>query len=168
MLDRHELVHIDKIDSPERVGVSSTIGARAFPHLTALGKAILAASAPEIVDDYIAFTKSLHDPEAQFDADWLHEELRRTRQRGFSIDDEEDSLGVRCIGSSIMAGSGEPIFAISITGPSGRFTMENADRCAPLLMEATADLSRHVFWLDSGQPASGDLYLWLIERDPNC
>lgn len=145
VLDRHELVHIDKVDSPERVGVSSTVGARAFPHLTALGKAILAASAREIVDEYIAFTTSLHDPDAQFDADWLHEELNLTRQRGFSIDDEEDSLGVRCIGSAILAGSGEPIFAISITGPSGRFTMEQANRCAPVLMDATADLSRHVF-----------------------
>lgn len=150
VLDQHELVHVDKIDSPERVGVSSTIGTRALPHLTALGKAILAMSAQDVIDSYIGFATRLPDTAARVDATWLSEELARTRDAGFSIDDEEDSLGVRCIGSAIVASSGEPIFAVSITGPSGRFTLERAQSCAPVLMRATYELSCTVFgWSES-------------------
>lgn len=145
VLDQHELVHVDKIDSPERVGVSSTIGTRALPHLTALGKAILAVSAQDVIDSYIGFATRLPDTAARFDETWLRAELARTREAGFSIDDEEDSLGVRCIGSAIVASSGEPIFAVSITGPSGRFTLDRAHACAPVLMQATHELSCSVF-----------------------
>lgn len=152
VLDGYEVVHVDKIDSPERVGMSSPIGTRAMAHLTALGKAILAASPDETVDAYIDFEH--HYP---FDARWLREDIQRTRSRGYSIDDEEDSPGVRCIGSAIVAGSGEPIFAISITGPSGRFTMEKAQDCAPALMAATEELSRDFGWSTAAtKPAADD------------
>ena len=45
VLDNHDVLHIDKVDSPEIVGVSSRVGTRAAPHVTGLGKALLAAGA---------------------------------------------------------------------------------------------------------------------------
>lgn len=146
VLDGYEVMHIDKIDSPERVGVSSPIGTRAMAHLTSLGKAILAASLDETVDAYMDFAQRSPEAESRLDTAWLRDEIERTRLRGYSIDDEEDSPGVRCIGTAIVAGSGEPIFAVSITGPSGRFTMERARECAPALMTATEELSRDFGW----------------------
>jgi len=146
VLDDYHIVHVDKIDSPERVGVSSPIGTRALAHLTALGKAILAVSSAEAVQAYIDHVNR-DERGTRLDAVWLRDELERTRERGYSIDDEEDSPGVRCIGAAIVAGSGEPIFAISITGPSGRFTLDRARACAPELTEATSALSRQFGWL---------------------
>lgn len=146
VLDGYHIVHVDKVDSPERVGVSSTIGTRALAHLTSLGKAILAVSPEETVEAYLAHAKRHPEQDTRLDTAWLLADLERTRQRGYSVDDEEDSLGVRCIGSAIVAGDGEPILAVSITGPAGRFTMERATSCAPALMEATAALSREFGW----------------------
>lgn len=152
VLDGFHIVHVDKVDSPERVGVSSTIGTRALAHLTSLGKAILAVSPVETVEAYVAHAKPHLERDTRLDTAWLLDDLERTRQRGYSVDDEEDSLGVRCIGSAIVAGDGEPIFAISITGPAGRFTMDRAHACAPALMEATTAVSQELGW-SPGAPA---------------
>ena len=43
VLDGLEVLHVDKIDSLERVGVSSKIGSRGPAHSASLGKALLAA-----------------------------------------------------------------------------------------------------------------------------
>ncbi len=146
VLDGYALIHVDKVDSPERVGVSSKIGTRTIAHAASLGKAILAASSQEAIDSYISHASRLPPPDNLTDPAWLLDDIRQTRLRGYSVDDEEDSVGVRCIGSAIIAGNGEPVFAISITGPAGRFTMERARQCAPALIEATALLSRDFGW----------------------
>jgi IclR family transcriptional regulator, KDG regulon repressor len=146
VLDGCHIVHVEKVESPERVGVSSSIGARALAHGTSLGKAILAASGSGTVSSYLLQVQRYLKDTSELDAAWLDGEIRRTRVRGYSLDDEEDSLGVRCIGSAIMAGTGEPMFAVSITGPAGRFTMERAEACAPALMEVTKELSRRFGW----------------------
>lgn len=146
VLDGYSLIHVDKVDSPERVGVSSKIGTRTIAHVASLGKAILAASSQEAIDAYISHAMRLPAPDTLLDPAWLLDDIRQTRIRGYSIDDEEDSVGVRCIGSAIIAGNGEPVFAISITGPAGRFTMERARQYAPALLEATALLSRDFGW----------------------
>ncbi len=104
------------------------------------------ASPADALDAYLDHLRKIPEPEVPFDLAWLIDDIENTRLRGYSIDDEEDSLGVRCIGSAIMAGNREPIFAVSITGPSGRFTTERAHACAPALMAATANLSNAYGW----------------------
>lgn len=146
VMDGFDLIHVDKVDSPERVGVSSKIGTRAIPHEAALGKAMLACSHADVITAYAEYAARLPAPDTLTDQQWLIDEIDRTRLRGYSVDDEEDSIGVRCIGSAIIAGNGEPVFAISITGPSGRFTMERARACAPALIETAASLSRDFGW----------------------
>lgn len=146
VLDGFDLIHVDKIDSPERVGVSSKIGTRVSPHGAALGKAILACSPGDFVASYAEYAARLPEPDTLRDSQWLIDEIDRTRLRGYAVDDEEDSIGVRCIGSAIIAGNGEPVFAISITGPAGRFTMDRARQCAPALIETAETLSRDFGW----------------------
>jgi DNA-binding IclR family transcriptional regulator len=145
VLDGFEIVHVGKIDSPERVSVSSKIGTRAAPHLAALGKALLAAS-PDLVEPYIDHASSLPEPDRLDDPNWLRQELAETAERGYSIDNEEDSIGVRCIGAAVLAGGGVPLFAMSITGPAGRFTADRAEAFAPVLIDAAERLSRQFGW----------------------
>ena len=53
VLDNHDVLHIEKVDSPEIVGVSSRVGTRAAPHVTGLGKALLASGPDEELEAYI-------------------------------------------------------------------------------------------------------------------
>lgn len=141
VLDHHDILHIAKVESPEIVGVSSRVGARATPHVTGLGKALLAAGTDAELEEYIAHARTRPDPTTLSDPAALRAELATARERGYSIDDGESSPGVRCLAVAVRGVDGQPLFALSLTGPAGRFTPEQVDRCAPELLAVAQTLS---------------------------
>ncbi len=141
VLDNHDVLHIEKVDSPETIGVSSRVGTRAVPHLTGLGKAMLAAGSDEDLEAYIAQARTRPEPHALADAQALRDEIVLARQRGYSIDDGESSPGVRCLAVAIRGVDDRPLFAISLTGPSGRFTPERLEACVPEMLSVARILS---------------------------
>lgn len=142
VLDNNEVLHIEKVDSPELVGVASRVGTRAAPHVTGLGKALLAAGPDDDLETYLARAQTRTDPYALVDADGLRHDIALARERGYSIDDGESSPGVRCLAVAIRGVDDRPLFALSLTGPAARFTLERMDACVPELLEVAAALSR--------------------------
>jgi IclR family KDG regulon transcriptional repressor len=149
VLDGYDIVHVDKIESLEHVGISSRIGARGVTHRTGLGKALLAASPDEFVAAYIEQGRHREPPHKVGDPDRVWSEVRLTRARGYSLDDEEDSIGVRCLGAAVRGAGGSPLFAVSLTGPSPRFTRESCLHLAPTLLRVTGQLTQQF----GGEPA---------------
>jgi IclR family acetate operon transcriptional repressor len=141
VLDGFDIVHVDKIESLEHVGVSSRIGGRGVTHRTALGKALLAASPDVFVAAYIEQGQQREAPYIVAEPKAIWDAVRQTRERGYSLDDEEDSVGVRCLGVAVRGVGNHPLFAISITGPSPRFTLAACERTAPTLMSVAGELS---------------------------
>lgn len=146
VLDGFEVVHIDKVESPERVGISSRVGSRAVPHVTGLGKALLAASPDAVVERYLRQATGRAAPERITAPEAFWEEMRVTRERGYSIDNEEDSIGVRCLGVAILGAGSSPLFAVSLTGPSPRFTLQRVEELAPQVVVTARDLSHQFGW----------------------
>jgi DNA-binding IclR family transcriptional regulator len=138
VLDGYEILHVDKIESLERVGVSSRIGTRGVVHSTSLGMAIMAAQDDDTIERFVAGARMQPPPLGLSDPVHFLQRIQDTRERGFSMDDEDDSVGVRCIGVAVRGPDAHPLFAISITGPSPRFTREAALRYGPELV-ATGD-----------------------------
>ena len=62
ILDNHDVLHIEKVDSPEAIGLSSRVGTRAAPHVTGLGKALLASGSDEELETYIENARSVPCP----------------------------------------------------------------------------------------------------------
>ncbi len=149
VLDNNEVLHIEKVDSPELVGVSSRVGTRAAPHVTGLGKALLAAGPDDEFESYIAQARARKDPYTLLDAAGLRQEIALARERGYSIDDGESSPGVRCLAVAIRGVDDRPLFALSLTGPAARFTPERMDACVPEILETAAALSLQF----GGEPA---------------
>jgi IclR family acetate operon transcriptional repressor len=143
VLDGFDVVHVDKIESLEHVGVSSRIGARGVTHRTGLGKALLAASTDDYIASYIAQGRRRAAPfrVEPVEVEGIWASVAETRARGYSIDDEDDSVGVRCLGAAILGAGGNPVFAISLTGPSPRFTRAKCDELAPCVLQVARDLS---------------------------
>jgi DNA-binding IclR family transcriptional regulator len=141
VLDGHEVLHVDKIDSLERVGVASKVGSRGPAHTASLGKALLAAGPDYAVEDYIAHATERDGPDALRSADAFRAEIARTRARGYSVDNEEDATGVRCLGVAILGAGYTPLFAVSITGPAARFTEQRVRELAPEIIAAARELT---------------------------
>ena len=108
----------------DAVVTASRVGTQQPLHSTALGKTMLAFLPPEEAREYvdtIDFTSST--PQTITSRDALLEELEATRERGYGIDDEENIEGLRCVAAPITDG-GTVLGAVSLTGPSSRFTEE--------------------------------------------
>jgi IclR family acetate operon transcriptional repressor len=136
------VVYIAKIESKHALGMSSHIGARLPMFCTSLGKAILAFSAPELLQAVLAerpearTTHTITSPEA------LRAELVTVRSQGFALDNEENEVGICCVGAPIIDYTGNAIAAISISGPCDRMNRARAIQLGPLLWESTQRVSR--------------------------
>jgi IclR family acetate operon transcriptional repressor len=137
-----KIVYLEVVPSEFALRLSERPGATVAPHASALGKAILAFSPPEIVDSLIhahelaMFTRNtITEPRA------FLEELRRVRDRGFAFDKGEASSLATCVGAPILAENGSAIAAMSISGPTSRFNPRRDSPVIASLLRATRDIS---------------------------
>lgn len=107
--------YIDKIASPLPLKVDHPIGSLAPLHCTALGKAFLAfggAAPPATLEQFTP--KSITTYVA------LDTDIAAARKRGFALDDEEYTLGIRCAAVPIYDQQGRMVAAIGVSGPTVR------------------------------------------------
>ncbi len=136
-LDGLEVVSLERVDGAHSLRSQATLGQRKPLHCTSQGKAILAALPPKQRDALIKdITLSPQTPRTLTDRRRLQAELRLTATRGWSIDDEEIALGVRCCGAAIVDAQGQVRGAISVAGPAFRLTMERVELLGPEVAEA--------------------------------
>lgn len=122
------VVYIEKSKGDTAVQTKSRVGVRMPMHSTGLGKTILAELSPEDVEQIVK--KHGLEQRTEYtitDIEELHAELEETAERGYSIDDEENIPGVRCIGMAVSVPETEVIGAVSISGPSQRMTDERIE-----------------------------------------
>ena len=124
ILDRNEIVYIDKIEARQTTGgldMSSRVGSRNPAHSCAVGKVLLSHLSEEALDGLIR-EKGLSPRTANTITDprLLKEHLKVVRRQGYAIDEEENEQGIRCLGAPIFDGRGRPVAAISVSGPASR------------------------------------------------
>ena len=78
------------------------------------------------------------------DAERLRADLDEIRRRGWSLDDEERSRGMRCIAAPIFDENGEAIAGLSISGPADRLEPERVDRLGPMVRRAADAVTRAI------------------------
>lgn len=133
-------VYLYKAIGSNAVRTHSTIGARLPLYASAAGKAILAglpeARAREIVgrNDLERMTENtITDPGRLF------EDIERTRERGYAINEEESTPGLHAVGVSVTDSDGEVIGAFSVSGPTHRMKEELFETEVPRLMREVAN-----------------------------
>lgn len=142
VLREGDVVSLVKAESTQTLRTPITVGARTPAYCTSLGKAILAFSPPERLQEFLkntklkAYTRQTITSPARFKA-----ELRTIRERGYSVDNEEREIGLRCIGAPVWNSTGEVIAAISIAGPAFRITDERLPELSRAVMSVAARLS---------------------------
>jgi IclR family transcriptional regulator, KDG regulon repressor len=117
VLDGHNVVYIDKIESHRTLPIMSRIGSRAPVYCTAVGKALLSGLP---TDQVVSILKGMdlekRTPKTITDPIKLLEEIKRTAERGYAIDNEEHEPGIKCFAAPIRGYGGDVVGAISITG----------------------------------------------------
>lgn len=122
VLDQDELVYIDGVDSAEPVRFVAQIGLRRPLHSASGGKLALALQDEAVWDAYIQRSglKRLTDRTIT-DADAFRAELRRTRERGYGLNESETVRDVIGVAVAVFAGEGGPFLAsLVVPGPAFR------------------------------------------------
>lgn len=140
----NEVVYIDKVDSRQAIQMYSYIGARLPMHSTALGKSILAHLGAEQIENLISATLTRRTPRTITTAEALRRELVLVKAQGFAVDDEENEIGICCVGAPIFDYTQRVVGAVSVSGPTNRMTSERAAQLGPLVKKAAARISRRV------------------------
>ena len=146
VLDSDQVLYIAQAPSRHSMRTFTEVGRRAHTHATGVGKAILAQLPDEKVRQIAERAGLPAVTEASITGiDELLADLRAIRERGFSVDEQEQELGVRCFAAAVP-GAPSPT-AISVSGPVSRVDETFGRRAVPLLQaaarEIAEDLSRH-------------------------
>ncbi len=143
ILDDGYAISVGKVDGPGTIRIAPFLGHRELPHATGVGKAILAALMPDEVRE-IATNNGLplRTPNTIRDIDTLLIELERIADRGYAVDDEEDTLGVLCIGASVWEYGGKCAGAISITGLKQEIRADSVAEFGAIVRQYADELSR--------------------------
>ena len=135
VLDRHEAVLIEAIDSPGSCRIGTWVGRRMPVHCTAIGKALVCSWSDEQIEQLIARGLTRYIENTIASASKLKAHLAATRTLGYSIDDEEEAIGSRCIGVPVVDGGGRIVAAVSVAGNTEQI---DSDRFAALAKEVKA------------------------------
>jgi len=72
----------------------------------------------------------------------LQEDIKRAREQGFALDDEERKTGMRCVASPVLNNHGEAVAGLSISGPAHRLTDAHVVKFGGLVRQAATEVSR--------------------------
>jgi IclR family KDG regulon transcriptional repressor len=143
LLEGNRAVYVDQVVSDSIIRGVPPVAARLGLHCTAAGKVLLGFQSPERLERILAqlrlaqlTAKTITDP------DRLRRALRQVRRRGYSVDDEESEVGGRCLAAPVCDREGRVIAAISVVGPSSRFTRATSPGLIRSVISASAEVSR--------------------------
>lgn len=135
-------IAVAQCDAPGEVQVNLGLGEKEWPHRTAIGKSLLLDSTDQQVSAILAHTgmprRTSHTitTVGEYLAD-----LAVSRERGYTLDDEEDRDGIICIAVPITS-NGDIIAAMSVTGIKAAPELRNPPLVAEVLKKYSRELTQ--------------------------
>jgi IclR family acetate operon transcriptional repressor len=137
-----EAVYVDKIEGSRAYQMRSRVGLAIPLHCTAIGKALLAAL-PE-AEVRAVLTRAGMPPRTTHtitSADAMVGHLEMVRERGYSLDDEENELSTRCIGAAVRDNSGAAIGGVSLSMLAFELEPDRVRPLASLVVQTAARIT---------------------------
>ncbi len=141
VLEHHEMVILKRIEPKERLHIKAYVEGRFALHTTSLGKSLLAymlENEREKVLQNLTLTRMTERTMTDLGA--LREELRRTRERGYGICDEENDVGIRAVGAPILNAQGRVQAALSVATLTFRRSLSDLEQFVPDVQAAAREV----------------------------
>lgn len=141
ILDGQDVFYVDVVQSRHPFRMASRIGSLRPLYCTAMGKALAAYLPPhenERVLSSLRFERFTSHTITKLQQ--LKGELARVRQDGYALDNEEATLGARCVGAPVILEGDEVAAAVSVAGP----TIRVATGRMPFFVEAVRTAARTI------------------------
>lgn len=142
VLDRLELVYLERIECEWHLRVHLKAGSRVPAHATAGGKMLLSSLRPSLIANLLktrplkAFTEhTITDQTA------LTVALQDIRKQGCSLNNQEFALGLIAVAVPIADHTGRHVASLALQAPTSRLSMEKAVGHIPKLHAAAKKLA---------------------------
>jgi IclR family acetate operon transcriptional repressor len=143
VVDDGAMVILTRIESREIMRSVTKVGGRVPMAASGLGKALLSTYSEE---DVFAIIRREGMPrltsKSIVRAGKLCKSLHDIRQQGYSVDDEEALIGLRCVSAVVYDDCSEPLAAISVSGMACRVPSDRFPVLGKLVQEVAAELTK--------------------------
>lgn len=141
-LEGAHVVYLAKRECRYQLRMHSGVGLRVPAHAVSLGKAILATCGEDEVRDVLSWPLEKLTEHTLTTQEELFADLRRTRERGYASEWEENDDGLACVAVTVPGHSPLPD-AVSVTAPTARLGTGRLAELAELLLRAQEMVSSH-------------------------
>ena len=153
VLDGGEFVYLERIECNWSLRVALQAGSRVPAYCTSGGKAMLAYLSGDLRERlFAAAALRGYTPMTITDPAALEQDLARTRDQGFSTNDQEFTIGIIGVGVPILDARGRPLAALACHAPMARISLQDLQAQVPKLQAAAARLAKA--W-EAGAPSPG-------------
>lgn len=135
-----KVIYLESAFPKQSINVRAIRGVVAPMYCTGIGKAFLAYQNEAYIERVIAEGLEPFTSNTITEAEEFRRELGAIRQRGYAVDNMEHEYGIKCVGIPVRNGNGAVIGALSVTGPSLRFSEQTIKEHAALMMRMTEQM----------------------------
>ncbi len=145
VMHQGEAVYIAQVECMEVMRMIVELGSRVPIHGSAVGKAMMAWMSDAEVESALryhglaALTAHTITTMASLKAN-----LAESRMRRYASDLEEHTIGLHCVATAVFNKDGEPIAALSVSGPKARMTLQRLPELGALVDRAAAEITREI------------------------
>lgn len=140
--DREGMIYLDRVETHWPLRIQLPIGSLVPFHCTASGKMYLSSLRPAYLDRFLAnVVLEEYVPGTITDKDALKAELALTRQRKYSVDDEEFLEGMSAVAVPIYDMQERLVSTLSVNAPLQRVSLQELISRVDILFEAADELS---------------------------
>ena len=142
VLSGSDVVYLDRLESPQMMGVFTRVGRRRAAHATSSGKVLLAFGSQADIEDVVAAGLPRLGPRTITTRTRLHHVLAEIRKAGYAISTDESAAGVVSIAAPIFDGLGTCVAAVSVAGPLIRMSADRHDKLVRMVVRTAAEISK--------------------------
>jgi DNA-binding IclR family transcriptional regulator len=133
-----EMIYVERLDSPDAVGVSARLGGRAPIWAGGSGKAVLAHLEQTELDHRLDVEEWRRLPRDVRDR--ALDLIERTRELGYCVDPGEFFSGIGGVAVAVCEAHGDPVAALSVIVPGDQLTDRQVELMADRLLASAAEL----------------------------
>lgn len=151
VLDGSDIAYVARVAKQRIMTVAISVGTRFPAYATSMGRAILAHLTPAELKAYLDSTELLQlTPHTINDRDELIAELKRVREQGWAMVDQELEEGLRSIAAPLHDQTGKVVAALNLSASSRRVdTEEVIDHLLPQLLQTAKAIDEDLHFIEA-------------------
>ncbi len=144
------VIYLDKVEAKQHLRLDHQIGEIDPLYCTALGKVLLSGFSDQDLERFFASVDLRRYTENTIvTREELLKEICEVQRKGYALDLKELDVNLHCIATPICDYRNKLVAALSISGPSIRFTRKKINLLIAPLLEITAQISCKMGWAEN-------------------